>query len=175
MTSSWLKLLSEGDLRSLADSTSLLTQIKDQQDFDQLFQIMVSGARLPAMRAADLIEKISRHHSHYLLSHQDELRAIRNSPMHKELQWHIALLLPRIPYGKNEFAAVWSLLKSWAENPLNSRIVRVNALQGLYELWLSNRVMPENLKEIFVQLEVEKVPSINARIRQFRRKIPDLQ
>jgi hypothetical protein len=175
MTSDWLTILSEGDLRSLAHSASLLSQIKDQQDFDQLFQIMVSDARLPAMRAADLIEKITRDYPHYLLSHQDDLRTLRNRPMHKELQWHIALLLPRIKYESKEFAEVWSLLKTWAADPLHSRIVRVNALQALYELSLSDSVLLKKLKEILVQLEAENLPSINARIRQFRRKMPALQ
>jgi hypothetical protein len=54
------KLLIGGDLRSIGDSSKIIKLINNQNDFDLLFGFINSDDRLIVMRAADVIEKITR-------------------------------------------------------------------------------------------------------------------
>lgn len=123
------------------------------------------------MRAADAVEKITIRNKHYLVPHKDQLLAVLKSADHKELKWHVAQLLPRIPLKKEEAQEVWFMLKHWCLNPNESRIVRVNALQGMFDL----SVMFPELKNDFIltlnKIEHEPVPSLQARIRKLKKKL----
>jgi hypothetical protein len=67
---------------------------------------------------------------------------------------------------RDELNQVWHILTYWALNPNESKIVRVNSMQGLFDL---SRKFPD-LKIDFEQtldtLGHEPVPSIQARIKK---------
>jgi hypothetical protein len=46
------------------------------------------------MRAADAIEKITLQHPEYLVKYKDDLLELCYVAKHKELKWHLALLIP---------------------------------------------------------------------------------
>jgi hypothetical protein len=59
-------------------------------------------------------------------------------------------------------------LKKWVFNPKESKIVRVNALQSLYELSKQNESFKKGFSSIVSIVEKEGVPSLNARIRRLK-------
>jgi cobalamin biosynthesis protein CbiD len=90
------KILSGGDLRSLGVCNSVISKIKNQNTFDELFKYLFHEDRLVVMRAADTIEKITNHNPQYLTKHKEEIIELCNVAKDKELKWHLALLIPRL-------------------------------------------------------------------------------
>jgi hypothetical protein len=65
----------------------------------------------------------------------------------------------------------WKLLTNWALDKNNSRIVRVNSIQGLFEMLKENNELTQDFDLTLTELEKEDIPSINARIRSIKNKI----
>lgn len=85
------------------------------------------------------------------------------------LKWHIAQLITRVRLNNKELKSVWHILAYWALNRNESKIVRVNSLQGLFELSKKNVVLAHDYEKIKTALKREKIPSIQARIRKLDR------
>jgi hypothetical protein len=124
------------------------------------------------MRAADAIEKVTRNNPLYLFKHKKKVLEIFDTGGNKELKWHLALLVPRLPLENHELKAAWDKLISWSMDTTNSRIVRVNSIQGLFELLLlsGKSDLLNNLEATLSELEKENIPSLNARIRRIRKQ-----
>lgn len=160
-------LLSGGDLRSIGDSDTIVSMINCQDDFDSLFKLVFDDDRVVAMRAADAVEKITRFNPLYISKHKQALLIWGYKVNNKEQKWHIAQMLPRLCLNNGEAANVWQLLFSWAADKTNSNIVRINAIQGLFELL---KILPCNnlsFQLLLNRIQKEEVPSINARIKHF--------
>ncbi len=161
-----LNCLTGGDLRSIGKVDQLVDLITRQDDFDKIFAYLHSSNRLIAMRASDVVEKLTRQTPQFLIAHKaayiDLLRVAEN----KELKWHLAQLANRFDYTNAELTGVWRCLKGWTEDKKCSKIVRVNALQALYDLAKDNANFKAQFKIIVDRLKSENVPSINARIRK---------
>ncbi|TAK39564.1 MAG: hypothetical protein EPO28_10695 [Saprospiraceae bacterium] len=127
--------LQGGGLRSTGEVEQLLPLIKTQQDFDELFRFMFSEERLVAMRAADAVEKIALRQPDFLQKHKAEVLHLLPQARHIEFKWHLALLVSRLPLAEKESQAVWAVLKGWAMDASESKIVRVNSLQAMSELY----------------------------------------
>ncbi|MBK9013796.1 MAG: hypothetical protein IPM82_06755 [Saprospiraceae bacterium] len=100
-------MLAGGNLRSIGKVEQLLSLIKSQDDFDELFQLLSSPVRIVAMRAADAIEKIILPHPAFLEMHKTEILRLLNLAQHIEFKWHLALLASRIPLNVEELRSVW--------------------------------------------------------------------
>lgn len=164
------ELLLGGDLRRLRGSNRVAEAVNDQRSFDELFSYIFHHERPLVMRVADSVEKISRKHPEYLLPHKTQLLALIHSADHQELKWHIAQLLPRLPLSDTELESVWNTLAYWARNVNESKIVRVNALQGLHDLALLHPDHAEKFNRVVAAVEHEPVPSIQARLRKLRKE-----
>lgn len=165
------KNLRGGDLRSIGASNKIVKEIDTQDEFDQLFRFLFHADRLVVMRAADAIEKISHRHPEYLQKHNKELFDIAGRNTEKELKWHLAQILPRLRLSKTDLDKSWKLLLIWAKDNRNSKIVRVNSIQALYELTLVDNKFAKELLELFLDLSREEVLSINARIRKIQKQM----
>lgn len=163
-------LLDGGDLRSLEKSSELIREITTQKDFDRLFKFVFSGNRLVAMRAIDIVEKLLATKPLYIQSHKKEMFALIKANQHKEIKWHLALILPRIKLNKKEIGLVWQYLTAWSLDTFNSKIVRVNSVQGLFDLLKQEPLLKQDFLLTMQELEREQVPSINARIRILLKK-----
>lgn len=163
------KILSGGDLRSIGNNGSVIRKIHGQKEFDILFKCLFHENRIVVMRAADAIEKITCNDPNYLYCHKDEVIDLCNRAIDKELKWHLALLLPRLQLTNQELRLVWDILKKWGLDKTNSRIVRVNSIQGLFEVTKLNTYFNKEFNLIIVKLESENIPSINARIKKLRK------
>jgi hypothetical protein len=118
------------------------------------------------MRAADTVEKVTRKNPRYLYAHKGQLLSVMKSADHKELKWHIAQLMPRIPLSPQELTDVWHILSYWVRNTNESRIVRVNALQALFDIQTLHPRFTEDFRATLGSLKREQVPSLQARIRK---------
>lgn len=160
------KYLQGGDLRSIADVEQLIPLIKTQKDFDKLFQFLSSDNRLIVMRAVDAIEKITRDQPEYLDAYKSRLITLLRTARDKELKWHLVLMVSRINLSGNELEQVWNKLKDFARDKSESKIVRVNSLQALYELSRHNKELKKEFDLIASEVKAENIPSINARLRK---------
>jgi hypothetical protein len=165
----FVQLLLGKDLRSITKSNEVVRLVHDQESFDELFALLFHHERTLIMRAADAIEKITIKNAQFLRPHKKQILGLLKSAIHIELKWHVALLLPRLELNKVELQDVWHILSYWAKNPNESRIVRVNALQGLFELSQQSTVLRDHFIQIMQTLEAEPVPSIQARIRKLKK------
>lgn len=163
------KLLSGGSLRSLGKSNSLISKIRNQDDFSELFKFLFHENRIVAMRAADVIEKVSISNPGYLLKHKKEIINLCKSETEKEVKWHLALLLPRLNPTNKELLQSWEILTEWALDRANSRIVRVHSIQSLFDLLKERKELEKDFNLTLMKLERENIPSINARIRKLRK------
>ena len=161
------KLLSGSDLRSIGRVNEVIPLIRTQHAFVQLFQLLYHHDRLVVMRAADVIEKVTTDKPEFLSTHILDIFSLSRIAAHKELKWHLAQLLSRITMDHDQMTVARSILHSWAADKDNSRIVRVNALQSLFELTDNKTALLPFLN----QLEKEEVPSISARIKQLQKQI----
>ncbi|MFN8674382.1 MAG: hypothetical protein U0457_20170 [Candidatus Sericytochromatia bacterium] len=160
--------LREGDLRSIGKVKLLIEEIRNQTDFDELFCYLYSDERLIKMRAIDAIEKITISNSHYLVKHKKEILDFFKLNNNIEFKWHLALIIPRLDLLDIEIISIWNILKSWASNKKESKIVRVNSIQALSMLLLKNNSLEEDYNSIINEILLENIPSIKARIKKIK-------
>ena len=161
-------LLDGGDLRSISGSNEVEILIHNQNDFDVLFDFLNYSSRIIVMRAADSIEKVSRRHYAYLDKHKTRLLGMIADVTDKELKWHLAQLIPRLKLNDDEKNNAFEILKRWLLNENESKIVRVNSIQALYELSYNSKSRTKSFDEMLINIEKENIPSINARIRKLK-------
>ena len=161
--------MSGGDLRTIGKGDSVVKQIQTPGDFDKLFELLFHANRNVVMRAADCIEKITRDKPAYLSKHKREILQLFYTANNKELKWHLAQLVPRAKLNDAELKAVWKQLSQWAFDKKESKIVRVNSIQGMFELLPLNRELKSDFNKAIEQLEKQKIPSLTSRINKLRR------
>ena len=162
------KILSGGDLRSIGKSNSVVSEIRNQKDFDQLFDYIFHSDRIVVMRVADAIEKVTIENPNYLKKHKKNIFELCDIANNKELKWHLALLIPRLTLDSDEFGKAWETLTIWAKDKTNSNIVRVNSVQALFELVKQQNELDKDFELTITELEKENIPSIKARIRKLK-------
>ena len=163
------ELLKGGDLRSLGQVDQLISEITQRRDFEKLFSLMWHPDKIVATRATDAIEKISRNYPEWLDPHRKVLLDRCLKVPDKMIRWHLALLLPRLRLHEEEVGMAWDCLRNRVQSTAESKIVRVNSLQALFELTKNHPPLRTDLLLLFEQVEREHIPSLNARIRKLRK------
>ena len=166
------KLLTGGDLRSIGKSNAIVLKVQNQDYFDELFKCLFHKDRLVVMRAADAIEKITLQHPAYLSKYKNVLLELCDAAKNKELKWHLALLIPRLNLSGKEIEIVWRILSGWVSDKEESKIVRVNSIQALYDLAGKETKYVKDLQTLLFKIQKENVPSLNARIKKFNFQNP---
>lgn len=125
-----LALLAGGDRRSIGRANQVAAAVlQSPGTFPQLIKGLWSEDSLVRMRAADAIEKISREQPELLRPYKKELLGLMHEAEQKEMRWHLAVLMPRLPLNVAERALAVAVLKEYLED--RSSIVRTCALQAL--------------------------------------------
>lgn len=163
------RLLLGDDLRTIRQNSTVIGSVKDQKSFDELFKLVFHHERTLALRAVDAIEKLTVKRREYLQPHKSQLLLALKSADHKELKWHIAQLVPRLDLDRKELDDVWHALTHWTQNKNESKIVRVNSLQGLFDLSRRYTEFKNDFDKTLASIEHQKIPSIQARIRRIRK------
>jgi|SRR6185312_4527109 len=162
--------LKGGDLRSIGKANALITEITDQQKFDELFCGLFNADRLVVMRSADAIEKVTIAHPEYLKSHKNELLELLNTAKHIELKWHLAQLVPRLKLNEKETGIAWNIFTlSALDKKERSRIVRVFSLQALFDIQKQYPELKKDFMDTLEKMDSENIPSIKSRIRILRK------
>ncbi len=162
------EILKGGDLRSIGKANEIVTMVNTQNDFDELFIGLNHSDRKVVMRTADAIEKITLDKLDYLQKHKTELLNLCQIAKDIELKWHLVLLVSRLSLTKKELGNTWDLLTKWATNKKESKIVRVNSIQGLFNLLQQNHELSQDFNLTLSEIEKEKIPSLNARIKKLQ-------
>ena len=165
----FIKILSGGDLRSIGSANAIAKQVQTQYQFDELFEALFHNDRLIVMRAVDAVEKITQNKPDYLKSHKKSLLRLLKEAKDKEFKWHLALLVARLKLTKPELGKLWEILSNWALDSSESKIVRVNSIQTLFDLSKQAPELTEDFDLTISQLEREEIPSIKARIRKLKK------
>jgi hypothetical protein len=153
-------------------SQELENLIRDQEDFDKLFVLMFHPNRHLAVRAADLVIKISKRDQTFLQQHKQQLMVLLKSKTEKDLRWHLPLLITKLALTAEESNIAWSVFTYWALNRNESTRVRVNALQGLFDIAVTQgRNFSILLNDIMRRLAKELIPSLQARVRVLSQKV----
>ena len=161
--------LQGGDLRSIAKVEELLSLIKSQSDFDNLFKHLNSKDRLVVMRTADALEKISATKPEYLSSHKEDIINFLDTAKDKEFKWHLSLMTARLDLTIDELRKVWAEMTKWAKDKDESRIVRVNAIQSLFDLAKKHKEFKTDFNLTIKVIKGENIPSINARLKKLEK------
>lgn len=161
-------ILSGGDRRSLGRSASLFRRLKSPADLDKLFRLIYSSDRTVAMRAIDSLEKLTRHDTRAIQTRGAELMNLARNTENIEIKWHIAQMLPRIKWTNAQFRSVFALLNYWLSNPNESKIVRANALEAMYNM--CRQTTDKRMKVIFRRATNgalrSQIPSLSARAKK---------
>lgn len=163
-------ILKGGDLRSIGKANLAATRVNSQESFDGLFLELYDADRIVVMRAADAIEKVTATQPAYLQPHKSEVLSLCSKARDIELKWHLALLASRLKLTKKQTDNIWKTLSRWTIDKNESKIVRVNSLQALYNISRIHEDRITDFNLLLNTIENESIPSINARIRKLRKK-----
>lgn len=171
MKTDFVRMLLAKNVRTLSRSREVARAVEDQQTFDDLFNLLLHHERLLVVRAADAVERVTLDRPEYLFQHRKQLLSMLKNTVHKELKWHMPLLITRISLESDELQEVWDILVYWAQNPNESPMVRVHALQGLYNLTRRHPYLSKALAPILQQLEHAPFPSVRLRVQKLAKRL----
>lgn len=161
-------ILKGGDLRSIGEANRIIELVKTQNEFDELFVGLTSADRKVVMRTADAMEKITVAKSDYLQKHKKQLIQFCETATNIELKWHLALLISRVSLTSKELGHIWQILTNWATDKRESKIVRVNSIQGLFNFLKQQPELIQDFNLTLAIIEKERIPSIDARIKKIK-------
>ena len=162
-------ILKGGDLRSIGSANEIVSMVHDQKTFDELFECLCHEDRIVVMRTADAIEKITLRKPEFLQKHKTELFNLCLIANNIELKWHLALLISLPVLNKEELDRAWYILSRWARDKKESKIVRVNSVQALYNLMQQNPGLSDDYHKLISEIGKEKIASLDARIRKLQK------
>jgi hypothetical protein len=158
----WLK---GTDRRSIGRANEVAALVLRQpQRFPELIGFLWSDDPVVRMRAADAAEKISVKKPGLLEPFKAELLGLLLEAEQKELRWHLAQMIPRLPLTKNERQRAAEGLRRYLKD--TSSIVKTFALQGLAELAKADRSLLPEIKETLEAAEHAGTPAMRARARK---------
>lgn len=78
----------------------------------------------------------------------------------------MAQLSSWLEWNSLERKAVWNTLSAWAKDKKESKIVRVNAIQSLFDLTIQCPELKNQFQSIVSAIKSENIPSLNARLKK---------
>lgn len=160
-----LNKLIGGDLRSIGRSNEVVSDVLNDLS---LVEILVSGIDVAdpivRMRSADALEKISAKSAEHISQYKAQLLQLAARASQKEVQWHLALMLPRLPLTRNEKKQVIDILSSYL--PSNSSIVKTCVMQAFADLADSDKYFRVALYGRIEELAKGGTPAMQARGRR---------
>ena len=161
----FIKLLGGGDHRSISGVNKVVSQVETQEEFDRLFSCLNLEDDLIVERAIDAIEKISQRNPEFLSKHKRKILEMLKLDASKLIKWHLAQIVSRLELNETEFGIVWDKLTRWARNKKESRILRVHAIQSLFNLLNERKELKKDFEWTIKEVKEENIPSIQARLK----------
>jgi len=116
------------------------------------------------MRAADAAEKATRINRELLQPYRNALLGLMAETTQKELRWHLAVMVPRLPLNYRQRQRAVRLLNSYLED--RSSIVKNFALQGLANLARAHPDLLPPVIDVLRQSARNGTPAMKARSRR---------
>lgn len=162
---SLLKQLQGGDRRSIGASERVVQQVLANPDiFATVFNGMSDADSIVRMRCADAVEKITLLHPEYLQPHKEQLFRLADEASEKEVKWHIAQLLPRLPLNAAERKRVVAIMQTYLTDA--SRIVKTFSMQTLADMASQDAVLREPIVAQLMELTRSGSPAMRSRGRK---------
>ncbi len=167
-------LLAGGDRRSVGVSDALARRlISNPKLVDEAILLLSHDDPLIVMRAADALEKASAQTCGVLTRHRAVLLKIMTGTRQQKLVSHFALIAPRLGLSDKEVESV----ATWLEHVFrthDSRIARVNALQGLTDLTAFHPGVRPIARRVWASAAGSAVASVAARARKLAKEFAGL-
>lgn len=147
----------------------ILKNIKVQADIDDLAALLESKTKKTAHEAAEVLYHMSLKNPQYLFKHKKDILRFAQNNKNALQQYHCISIIAKLPLTEKELGFVWDFLTQTAGQNQNSKIVRVNCLQTLYDLLPK---YPELKQDFWQTIELAKqsgIPSMVARIKKFKK------
>ena len=158
-----LDKLKGGDLRSIGKADEVVSGLLlDPSLFGEVFKGMNSDDPLLRMRAADVIEKVSKVHPEYLMPYKKESINEIAKIEQQEVRWHVALMFTYLELTDVEKTLVMEILLSWLETS-KSKIVKVNALEALVQIGSKDQKYRNKITRILEEAIETGSPAMVAR------------
>ena len=125
------------------------------------------------MRAADVMEKVSRERAMLLAPYKAQLLSLLAEAAQQELRWHLAVTIPRLRLTASECRKAAEILKTYLED--GSSIVRTFAMQGLADLARQDAALLPCVTELIRALTRSGTPAMRARGRMLLKELEKRQ
>lgn len=129
-----ITLLADGDKRTVHGVDRAVNLVLRQPE---LLAVLINGFNKADealnMRIADTLQKVYVEEPELLNSHLDRLFNIFEEYEQKEIQWHMAQILPGLGLGQEQLSKA---VKRWEDNFYHSKssIVRTFSLQAIFDI-----------------------------------------
>ena len=157
-----LKMLEGGDRRSIGRSNDVVALVLKKPE---LFDVLISGMALDdplvRMRCADAAEKVTVVHPEYLRPYKRTLIEDLSRLEQKEVRWHVAAMLARLPFTAKEQQRVIEILLAYTND--RSSIVKTIAMQSLADLAMRDEKLRPLVSRHIEELIVTGTPAMRAR------------
>lgn len=159
------KLLDPPDRRSIGRVVEVVAEVLANGSlFPDLLAAMTDAEPVVQMRAADAVEKITRTRPDLLEPHAEALLTTAASTAQKEVRWHAAQLLSRVPLNGDQQARAVAVLFEYLSD--ESSIVKTCALQALADLSQSDSELQRRVLPLIEELTATGTPAMRARGRK---------
>ena len=138
--------------------------LRQPQLFSELLQCLWNDDAVVRMRAADAAEKISLEKPELLQPFKAEILGLADESQQQEVQWHLALMIPRLQLTVLERRRATRRLKVYLEG--RSSIVKTHALQGLLGLAGEDQEMRTEALQILEEASRNGTAAMKARVRK---------
>jgi len=160
-----LDKLRGGDRRSIGRADEVVGDIeKDLTLFDEVFKGLTDKDPVLSMRVADVVEKVTINKPDLLTSHKQEVISVLETAKQQEVCWHIAQIVPRLNYTKEEKNQVISALKGNLSH--KSKIVQVFSMQALADLAKGDEHLQIEVIKIIKNKQKTGSPALKSRARK---------
>lgn len=159
------KLLDPPDRRSIGRADEVVRDIlADPLLFDSVFRAMTDDEATVRMRSADAVEKVSRIRPELVHPYVDTLLVMASGVAQKEVRWHVAQLLGRVPLTPEQRDRAVTALVGYLSD--DSSIVKTFAMHTLADLAERDQEVYAVVVPLIEGLSTTGTPAMRARGRK---------
>jgi HEAT repeat protein len=160
-----LQRLCGDDRRSIGLANEVAAAVlADPAKFRIVFEGLSNDDPLIRMRAADVLEKVTKSRPEFLKPYKRKLLAIASETEQIEVRWHAALMIPRLALSAAQRAAALDILFDYLQD--HSSIVRTCAMDALAQLASGNSHLRVRVLSLLHELVEIGTPAMRARGRK---------
>lgn len=161
-----ISLLAEGDKRTVHNVDQVVdAALRDTQVVDQLVSCLDEADEALSMRAADALQKVHERKPALLTGCTARLFQAFLDHDQKELRWHMAQILPRLPLTPDQFQQA---AKIWTHDFYHSKssIVKTFSLQAMHDVSLDHPSLTKEFEALLENALTNGAPAMKTRARK---------